>query len=73
MSNDTDLVEPIALTRDALEGGVIVFSPNVGQPARDLERVATHARRVSDRVLAACHFPNELEDQHGVIREPPEW
>lgn len=73
MSADSDLVEPIALAREALPNGVIVFDPNVGKPNRALQDVATESRRVKDRALAACHFPDKLEDEHGVIHKPPKW
>jgi hypothetical protein len=73
MSSYSDLVEPIALAREALPKGVIVFSPNVGSPTRSLANAATDARRIRDRVFTACHFPDELRDEHGVIQKPVEW
>lgn len=73
MSSDSDLVEPIALAQDVLPKGVIVFSPNVGKPTRSLSNAATTSRRIKERAFAACHFPGEFEDEHGVIQKPPEW
>jgi hypothetical protein len=73
ISADTDLVEPIRLSNEELPRGVIVFSPNVGKPHRAFDPVATASRRIKDRALRACHFPDEIEDQDGTITKPPGW
>ena len=73
ISSDSDLVEPIRLADAALLRGVIVFSPNIGRPARALDTVATASRRIKDRAFRACHFQDELEDDDGVITKPPTW
>ena len=73
VSSDSDLVVPIALARQTLPKGVIVLSPNVGNPTRALQDVATDSRRIRDRAFAACHFPDQIENQRGVIHKPPEW
>jgi len=73
ISSDSDLVEPIELARKALPNGVIVFSPNVGKPERNLARVATDSKRIKDRTFAACHLADELEDEAGTITKPEPW
>jgi hypothetical protein len=73
ISSDSDLVEPIRLTNEALPRGVIIFSPNIGRPTHALAAVATASRRIKDRAFRACHFPDQLEDDVGVITKPPDW
>ena len=73
ISSDSDLAEPIRLANEALKHGVIVLSPNRGQPSRKLALVARESRRIAHRTLAACHFPDELEDEDGLITKPPAW
>lgn len=73
VSSDSDLAEPIRLANAALKHGVVVLSPNVGQPSRKLALVARESRRIAHRTLAACHLPDEVEDADGVITKPPSW
>jgi hypothetical protein len=72
ISGDSDLVEPVAVSREALPGGVLVFGPNV-KPSRALAAVASNSRKIRNRTFAACHFPDELTDEQGVISKPPDW
>jgi uncharacterized LabA/DUF88 family protein len=73
VSSDSDLVEPIRLAREGLSAGVLVFSPNVGRPARALADVATDSRRINDRTFAACHLGADLDDSDGVVTKPASW
>jgi hypothetical protein len=73
ISADSDLAEPIRLAAEALPAGVLVFDPNVGNPSRRLAQVASESRRIKDRTFAACHFPDELRDDDGVITKPTAW
>lgn len=73
VSADSDLAEPIRLACEALPNGVIVFDPNSGRPSRKLAQVASASRRISNRTLRGCHFPDELSDDDGVITKPEAW
>ena len=57
----------------ALSHGVIVFSPNVGKPSRALAAVARDSRSISDKSLGACQFPDQFQDDDGVITKPSAW
>lgn len=74
VSSDSDLAEPIRMANEALSAGVTVFSPNVGHPSRRLADVATTSRRIADRTLRGCHFPDEVSDPSGaVVVKPAAW
>jgi NYN domain len=73
ISADTDLVEPIRLANKKLQRGVIVLSPNVGKPPGAFGPVAVSSRRIKDRAFRACHFPDVLKDEDGIITKPPGW
>jgi hypothetical protein len=73
ISSDSDLVEPVRVAGAHLPAGAIVFSPNVGKPARALARVATDSRQISDAALAACHLVDTLNDANGTITKPDSW
>lgn len=73
ISNDSDLVRPIAVAAAKFPFGVIVFNPQPGPAARKLRAVATEYRPMRRRTFRACVFPDELEDANGVFHKPDSW
>lgn len=71
VSDDSDLVEPIAIVRRKFHKHVTVLSPR-GQ-SRELSRIATRFRRIDPAVLAASQFPPTLSDARGTFTKPPGW
>lgn len=71
MSNDSDLIEPIALVRHdlGLPIGVIVTDPRTVRN----KLPADFTRRIRARQLAACQFPATLNDARGQIHKPARW
>lgn len=72
VSNDSDLLLPLEMVRSRLHCEVGVINPH--RNARpSLQKVASFYRTISDGALGASHFPDRLQDQHGMIRKPPRW
>jgi hypothetical protein len=73
LSNDSDLCEPILLTKTVLKKPVGLLSP-VNKPTLELERAATFLKHVRPADIAAAQFPNPLPLAGGkVIHKPPSW
>jgi hypothetical protein len=73
LSNDSDLCEPILLTKTVLKKPVGLLSP-VNKPTPELERAATFLKHVRPADIAAAQFPNPLPLGGGkVIHKPPSW
>ncbi len=72
VSNDSDLVEPIRLVRQRLGLKVGILNPHQ-HPARDLLRLADFYQQVRQGPLAACHFPDEMDDGNGHFFKPVAW
>jgi hypothetical protein len=76
VSNDSDLVEPIALVIRELNLPVHVLSPHKppARPSYHLQQVASSYRLVDRALLAACQFPTALPDIRGrIVRKPATW
>lgn len=76
ISNDSDLLEPIALIHAELGLPVDVLSPHAstGKPSYHLQQVASSYRAVDRALLGACQFPPRLIDAQGrVITKPVAW
>ncbi len=72
ISNDSDLVMPIRLTREELGKRVGVLNPGLLFSQAMLE-AATFYRPISLKTFAAAQFPNPLSGKHGEIFRPPRW
>jgi uncharacterized LabA/DUF88 family protein len=75
ISNDSDLAEPIRIARRRLGKRVLVLLP-CGPGRREsieLKKAANKALRVDLALLAACQFPPQIPDAHGVIHKPATW
>jgi hypothetical protein len=73
LSNDTDLIEPIRVTRQILEKPVGLLSP-VSSPQIRLVQAATFLRHVKPAEAAACQFPDPVILAAGrQISKPSSW
>lgn len=72
ISNDSDLVMPIRITRDELGKRVVVLNPGVVF-SRAIELAATAYRPVSLKSFAAAQFPDPIHGAQGDIRRPVGW
>ncbi|MCC7364669.1 MAG: NYN domain-containing protein [Dehalococcoidia bacterium] len=80
ISNDTDLVLPIELTRQRFAVAIGVSAPcyfRNRRPMADLERVSdfqVHIRPEHKQLLAASQFPVRVESAHGgAVVRPERW
>ena len=73
LSNDSDLIEPIRVTKEILKKPVGLLSP-VNNPQRDLKAAATFLRHVTPADCAASQFPNPVILANGVeVFKDPTW
>lgn len=72
ISNDTDLITPITLTRQRFGLKVFVFNPhkNTSWPMRN---AADRYQPIRVGVLRDSQLPETLTDANGIIRRPLEW
>jgi uncharacterized LabA/DUF88 family protein len=74
ISNDSDLVEPINIVKDALGFPVIVISPHKKNPSFHLQKTATYfLREIRPAILKRSQFPATMTDDMGTFNKPPEW
>jgi hypothetical protein len=71
ISNDSDLVLPIAIVRSRF-CPVGVLNPHK-HPTNEMKTTASFHRQIHRNDLAACQFPPTLTDQHGTIHKPTTW
>lgn len=72
VSNDSDLAEPIRLTREQLGRQIILLNPR-RNTAIDLQGVADYQRVVRLGPIKSSQFPDTLEDAHGTFTKPETW
>jgi uncharacterized LabA/DUF88 family protein len=75
ISNDSDLEEPLRVTKRELGKVVGLISPLRGnQPSSpQLVRHADFVKRIRDKQLQASQFPLTLTDAGGTFHKPPAW
>lgn len=73
ISNDSDLVEPIKLLRNAFGKKVIILNPGREHPSVELRRYALFVKDIREGVLQASQYPIELTDNSGTFTKPKEW
>jgi NYN domain len=75
VSNDSDLIEPIRVTRQVLHKKVVILFPCL--PGRhgsnELKAIATTHFNVDPAVLATSQFPSQINDGVGTIHKPASW
>ena len=72
LSNDSDLVMPIRLTRQELGKRVTVMNPGT-LFSRAMAHAATAYRPISLKSFAAAQFPNPVVSGQSEIRRPDGW
>jgi uncharacterized LabA/DUF88 family protein len=74
ITNDSDLAEPIRITRDVLGKRVEVLDPcGDGRTSAELARVATFYKPIRRGAIAASLFPDSLTDGKGAFHKPATW
>ena len=72
ISNDTDLKTPLKYVKENFKKRIGIISPrrNIHIELRD----ASHfQKRISNKVLEQCQFPDKMKDAKGEFFCPPKW
>ena len=72
VSNDTDLKTPLEYVKKNLKKQIGLISPRRNIHA-DLMKISDFQKRMSNKVLGQCQFPNTLKDFKGSFSCPPQW
>jgi uncharacterized LabA/DUF88 family protein len=72
VSNDSDLLEPIKIVRQALGKKVGILNPQKN-PSRALLPHIDFIKQIRTGVLKASQFPVSMSDQHGTFTKPAGW
>ena len=67
LSNDTDLVLPLKMAKEKFHKKVCLISPRTTH--KDLGKVADFKKRIQNRDITACQFPDVVNGKH----RPPTW
>lgn len=73
LTNDSDLVEPVRIVRNALKLPVGVLNPRPTSPSHELRKYASFVKPIRSGVLAASQFPANLTDRVGTFYKPGSW
>ena len=73
ISNDSDLVEPIAIVRQRLRKVVGVINPNQIHPSAELKANSDFFRKLHPGLLSQSQFPAQLVDKKGSFGKPVTW
>ena len=72
ISNDSDLAYPLDYVKRRLGKIVGLLNPHE-RPSFQLKASATFYKKIRPSVLPLCQFSDEMSDQDGIFRKPPEW
>ena len=72
ISNDTDLKTPLKYIKENLKKNVGIISPRRNIHI-ELINVSHFQKRISNKVLEQCQFPEKMQDAKGSFFCPPEW
>ena len=72
VSNDTDLKTPLKYVKENFKKSVGIISPrrNIHIELRD---ASSFQKRISNKVLEQCQFPERMRDAKGEFFCPPKW
>ena len=73
VSNDSDLLTPIAVARTRFGIHVAVFSPDREKPNLALKAAASSFKEIQVGTLAESQLPDTLATPTGTISRPDEW
>lgn len=72
VSNDTDLKNPLRYVKKSLKKVVGIISP-IRNVHIELKNVSSFQKRISNKVLEQCQFPEKMRDDKGEFFCPPKW
>lgn len=72
VSNDSDLSEPIRIITTEMGKKVGILNPQK-KPSRELGKYAIFQKQIRAGALAACQFPLQIQDSHGIVHKPTTW
>ena len=72
ISNDTDLKTPLKYVKEELGKNVGIVSPRRNIHI-ELRNVSHFQKRISNKVLEQCQFPERMKDVKGEFFCPPKW
>ena len=72
ISNDTDLKTPLKHVKENLKKTVGIISPRRNIHI-ELRNVSHFQKRISNKVLEQCQFPEKMKDAKGEFFCPPKW
>jgi hypothetical protein len=73
LTNDSDLLQPVMIVRNALNLPVGILNPQRKRPSRVLSKHATFFKAIRPGLLEACQFPEKMQDARGYFRKPTGW
>ncbi len=72
ISNDSDLSEPLRLITQSLNKKVGILNPRTNFSS-ELSQYALFKKTIRRNALAACQFPDQMQDALGVFHKPLDW
>ncbi|MCZ0933526.1 MAG: NYN domain-containing protein, partial [Oligoflexia bacterium] len=72
VSNDTDLKTPLRYVKENLKKSVGIISPRRNIHI-ELRNASHFQKRISNKVLEQCQFPETMKDARGEFFCPPKW
>ena len=72
ISNDTDLKTPLKYIKEELGKNVGIVSPRRNIHI-ELRNVSHFQKRISNKILEQCQFPERMKDVKGEFFCPPKW
>lgn len=73
ISNDSDLKEPIRLTRDRFRKKIVLLGPKTARISGALRPLADYIRQFGPNALARAQFPSQMSDAVGEFHKPQAW
>ena len=72
ISNDTDLKTPLKYVKENLKKRIGIISPR-RKIHRELENISHFQKRISNKILKKCQFPEKMQDAKGEFFCPSKW
>jgi len=65
-------IRPELEPRILIEDSVAILNPQK-KPSRELGKYAIFQKQIRAVALAACQFPLQIQDSHGIVHKPTTW
>lgn len=72
VTNDSDLIEPVRIVSQEFHFPMGILNPHQYHSCT-LKQYATFVRRIRQSDVAACQFPNPMNDAKGEFHKPASW